>query len=87
MNKVEIITPQINEIQNNFYKCKSEDYSYYEKGIVYPGTLIVEHVKEYPKDWQKVLPYPTTKEIIDAIENGTKIVGVLSALKQWKKTM
>ena len=77
--------PDLLEVSQNFYKCKDDGYSYYEKGKVYPGTLIFEHIIDYPKDWQKVLPYPTTNEIIDAMEKGIKKTTVLRALKQWKK--
>jgi len=38
-------------ISDNYYKCKSDDYSYYEKGKVYHGAIILEHLIEYPDDW------------------------------------
>jgi len=55
---------------DNFYKCK----------------LISEHIIDYPEDWQKVLPYPTIDEIIDAVEKGKNKTKIIKALKQWKKT-
>jgi len=85
MGKPEYI--QLLSIIDNYYKCKSDEYSSVTKGHVYSGAFIGEYVIEHPKDWQKVLPYPTAIEIIDAIENGINTKKVLKALKQWKKTL
>lgn len=70
-----------------YYKCLVSDYSYFVKGYCYSEDEINgegEYLFEYPKDWQKVLPKPTTQEIIKTIETGENKKNVLRALKQWK---
>lgn len=70
----------------DYYKCKSDEYSFAEKGRIYPASHIYTELHLYPEDWQPVLGYPKASELIDCIENGTNKTQILKALKQWKKT-
>lgn len=73
--------------QNNtteFYKCKSIEYSSFHKGKIYPKDIIGKYIQQYPLDWQKVLPFPTTEELIECINSGKNKIQIIKTLKQWK---
>jgi len=67
-----------------YYKCLKGGWSSFEKGKIYPKEFIGHWLIEYPKDFRKVLPYPSTQELIDAIEEQKNLTKILKALKQWK---
>ena len=74
----------IHDVSGSFYKCIANDYSSYQKGKIYSENEIGKYLAENPKDWKKVLPYPTSKEIIAAFENKENVTKVIKALKQWQ---
>lgn len=67
-----------------FYKCKSDEYNSFVKGHIYSSNVIGKYLDEFPDDWSQTLSYPTCKELLDCIENGTNTSKVIRALKQWK---
>lgn len=69
----------------SFFKCKSSEYGSLEKGRIYHHMEIVKSLYKYPEDWQEVLPYPTSQELLDCIETGKDKTKIIRALKQWKK--
>jgi hypothetical protein len=86
MNLNEAQKPQLNigTVSGNFFKCKVDDYSSYEKGKIYHKDSIKEYLIEHPKDWVSVLDYPTSKELLDCFTNGTNKTKIIKALKQWQ---
>lgn len=68
----------------NFFKCKSNDYSLYKKGYIYHKKFIEKFLIEYPEDWQPILDYPTSTELLNCIESGKNKSKIIKALKQWK---
>ena len=71
-------------ISGSFFKCKADDYSSYEKGKIYHKDSIGKYLIENPKDWISVLDYPTSKELLECLENGTNKVKIIKSLKQWQ---
>lgn len=75
------------EKTNKYYKLKSNDYepSFY-KGKCYPDFIVGNRVIKYPEDWILLPDYPTTKELIQAIEEDDKkqLKKILAVLKKWK---
>jgi len=68
-----------------YYKCKTNGYNNHTKGYIYSEDNIFSvHLKEYPKDWQLVMPPPSFKDVLNCIETGENKEKVLKALKQWK---
>jgi len=78
--------PQLNigAVSGSFYKCIADDYSTYRKGNIYSEESIGKYLIENPKDWKKVLPYPTSKQIIAAFEKNENVTKIIKALKQWQ---
>jgi hypothetical protein len=76
------------EMENlgGYYKCKANDYSSFKKGEIYHVWNIGKYLIDNPKDWSPVLPYPSSKEILDCLENGNNKGKIIKALKQWKNT-
>ena len=66
-----------------YYKCVGTNYSTFIKGQIYHRDTIGKYLEEYPKDWKKVLPYPTTHELLAAFEKNERVSQVIRALKQW----
>ena len=75
---------QDSDVTNFYFKCKSSEYSSIKKGQICAFYDIEPYLEQYPDDWQKVLPYPTSSEILDCIENGKNKNIIVKALKQWK---
>jgi hypothetical protein len=71
--------------EKSFYKCVSSEYSTYKKGKIYPIEAVGQYLFDHPKDWKKVLPYPTTQELIECLEKGKNSKIIIKALKQWQK--
>jgi hypothetical protein len=69
-----------------YYKCKSDEYSSFTKGKIYSIESIGKYLTNNPEDWSPALPFPEIKEILDCIENGTNKTKIVKALKQWSKT-
>lgn len=86
MNSNKPQKPQLNigAVSGSFYKCKADDYSYYEKGKIYHKDSIGKYLIENPKDWVSVLDYPTSKELLECLENGTNKAKIIKSLKQWQ---
>lgn len=85
-SKLEAQTEQLDipVVSGSFFKCKANDYSTYEKGKIYHKDSIGKYLIENPKDWVSVLDYPTSKQILDCIENGTNKSKIIKSLKQWQ---
>lgn len=73
-------------VSSGFFKCKSDDYSSYEKGKIYHKDSIGKYLIEYPNDWVSVLDYPTTKELLECLEYGTNKSKIIKSLKQWQNS-
>jgi hypothetical protein len=73
-----------NIVNGSFFKCKSNDYTYYQKGKIYHKDSIGKFLIENPEDWFPVLDYPTSKDILQCIESGTNKAKIIKALKQWQ---
>jgi hypothetical protein len=71
-------------VSGSFFKCKSNDYSSYDKGKIYHKDSIGKYLIQNPKDWVSVLDYPTSKELLECLENGTNKNKVIKSLKQWQ---
>ena len=73
--------------ENKYYKLKSSDYepSFY-KGKCYPDFIVGNRAIKYPDDWKLLPEYPSTSELINAIETDDKkkLKNILSVLKKWK---
>lgn len=69
----------------SYYKCVSHDYYTFDKGSIYSSESIGIYLTKHPKDWKKVLPYPSTIELLDAFEKNVKKSQVIKALNQWRK--
>jgi hypothetical protein len=68
---------------NKFYKCMSNDYSRFIKGKIYNEYIIEKYLFLYPNDWKEVSPYPSTKEILLALETKKDAAKIIKTLKQW----
>ena len=84
MNNEEIKNGFKGAVSGSFFKCKSDDYSTFIKGKIYHKDSIGNHLIEYPKDWVSVLDYPTSKELLDCLENGTNKAKIIKSLRQWQ---
>jgi len=71
-------------VSGSFFKCKANDYSTFQKGKIYNKESIGNYLIENPKDWVSVLDYPTSKDFLDCIENGTNKSKIIKSLKQWQ---
>lgn len=87
MNEVENLSSSRNDgntmLAAVYYKCVGTNYSTFIKGQIYHRDTIGKYLQEYPKDWKKVLPYPTTQELLAAFEKNERVSQVIRALKQW----
>lgn len=69
-----------------FYKCVGDDWALFEKGEIYTIYEIGGYIEKHPEDFKPVLPYPTTRELIETIETGKNKTKVLKALRQWSNS-
>lgn len=88
MKKYNLQDETVNSVKTSvigsFFKCKAVDYSSFVKGKIYHKDSIGEYLIDNYKDWVAVLDYPTAKELLDYIENGTNKSKIVKSLKQWK---
>lgn len=71
------------KVEPIYYKCVANDWTSFDKGRNYHVNQIGEYLSQYPLDFKPVLPMPTVKELIAAIQTGEGKSKVLKALKQW----
>lgn len=69
-----------------YYKCVANGWSSFEKGKIYHISFVEEWLSAHPKDFRGVCNYPTTEELIAAIEKGKNSNSVLKKLKTWNAT-
>lgn len=84
LNYSETVNSDLGAVSGSFYKCVADDYYTYHKGKIYSSESIGKYLIDNPKDWKKVLPYPTTKELLAALEKNERVSQVIKSLKQWQ---
>lgn len=73
--------------KGKYYKLKSNGYEpSFTKGKCYPDFIVGKRIIDYPDDWKLLPKYPTTNELIEAIETDDKkkLKKILLILKKWK---